>query len=423
MNASPEIDQSASSGPRPLEGIRVLDLTVALAGPYCTMLLGMMGAEVIRIDAPAGGDLARYSPPFYGASGSHFGKMDEGDLSVSTLLRMRGKKSVTLDLKSPEGKAIFRDLASQSDVVVENMSEGTVDKLGVGYEALKADNPGLVFASISGFGDDHPYPGLKAMDIIVQALSGLMSVTGEKDGPPMRVGISIADLVASNYALTGVLAALVARGRTGTGQHVKVSMLDALSSLVAIEHFDVFKRAGYSNRAGNQLTRLAPFGLFQASDGYVAIAAVADKWVAELFDAMGQPELIEDPRFSSRGLRSNNADELVAEIEAWTSQLPVEAILRELCEKRDVPAARMRTAEEVLNDPFLRASGAIMPLEHPDFGVVDAVGPGMPVKFGQTGKFHVEPSQQVGASTSAVLGNMLGYSKDKLEELKRSGVI
>lgn len=416
-------EQGPASLPRPLDGLRVLDLTVALSGPYCSLLLAGMGAEVIKVEGPKGGDLARSNPPFYGPKGFHLDTMGEGDIAVSTLLRTRNKKSITLDLKTERGREIFMQLARLSDVVIENMSEGTAARLGVGYDAVKAANERIVYASITGLGDPSSLPGLKAMDIIVQALSGVIDATGLTEGPPMRFGIPMADLLAPLYAFGGILAAVIQRGRTGVGQHVKVSMLDCMASLLAIEHFDVFKRAGYSARSGNQLKRLAPFGMFETRDGYVAIAAASDDWVRSLFDAMGRPDLMKDPRFGRRGPRAANSDAVNAIIEDWTRSRTSDEVTDELFTKRDVPCARMRSVEEVLNDPLLRAAGAIVPLVHPRFGEIDAVGSGLPISFSGADARFDKPAPELGADNRDVYSTLLGMNDAELAQLKKLGVV
>jgi crotonobetainyl-CoA:carnitine CoA-transferase CaiB-like acyl-CoA transferase len=276
-----------SSISRPLEGIRVLDLTVALAGPYGALQLGGLGAEVIHIEAPGGSDIARTNPPFVGPRGVSLEAKADDEISLTIVNRGRNKKSLTLNLKSPKGREIFLRLAKQSDVVFENMSEGTVSRLGIGYEQVSRENPRIVYASISAFGEPSVYPGLKGMDILVQALSGIMEVTGFANGPPMRWGLPIADLATPLFAVNGVLAALIQRGRTGEGQHIKVSMLDCLAALVAEEHFDVFGQAGVPMRSGNSTDRLVPFGVYSCKDGYAAIVAFRPEWMKGLLDAMG----------------------------------------------------------------------------------------------------------------------------------------
>lgn len=412
-----------SQGARPLEGIRVLDLTVALAGPYGSMLLGGLGAEVIRVEAPGGGDIARTNPPFVGSRGINFGVRADDEVSLSILNRSRNKKSITLDLKSGKGREIFFRLAKHADVVIENMSEGTVARLGVGYESVRRANPAIVYASISAFGEPSAFPALKGMDIIVQALSGLMEVTGFADGPPTRCGLPIADLVAPLYAVNGILAALIHRGRTGEGQHIKVSMLDCLASLVAEEHFDVASKEGYAMRSGNFHDRLAPFGVYRTKDGYVAIAGFQPDWLKALLDAVGQPQLLADPRFSSRGPRMRHAGALNAIIEEWTSRSSSDEVVHELLEKRAVPCARVRSPLEVLRDPRLHESGAIMNLQHPDLGPIDAVGMGLPIQFSKTKGQFDQPATQLGAANEEVYGELLKLSKEEIAELRAARII
>jgi crotonobetainyl-CoA:carnitine CoA-transferase CaiB-like acyl-CoA transferase len=408
---------------RPLEGIRVLDLTVALAGPYGSLLLGGMGAEVIRVEAPGGGDIARTNPPYVGNDGINFGARADGEVSLTILNRARNKKSITLDLKTEQGREILLRLAEQCDVLIENMSEGSTAKLKVDYEHVRRANPKIVYASIKAFGEPSAYPGLKGMDIIVQALSGIMEATGFADGPPTRFGLPIADMVAPLYAVNGILAALIHRGRTGVGQHVQVSMLDCLASWVAEEHFDVFGRAGYPMRSGNFQDRLVPFGVYQASDGHVAIAAFQPDWMKGLLDAIGKPELLDDPRFSSRGPRMKNAAALNAIIQAWTFERSAAEVVHELLGQRGVPSAKVRTPNEVLHDPQLHASGAVTKLEHPRFGDIGAVGMGLPIRFSASPAQFDQPATELGAANADVFGGLLDISAQQQEELRRAGVI
>jgi crotonobetainyl-CoA:carnitine CoA-transferase CaiB-like acyl-CoA transferase len=408
---------------RPLEGIRVLDLTVALAGPYASMVLGGMGAEVIRIESPGGGDIARTNPPFVGSEGINFGAKADDEVSLTILNRARNKKSITLDLKSERGREIFMKLARQSDVVIENLSEGATSRLGIDYERVRRSNPKIIYASIKALGEPSAWPGLKGMDIIVQALSGVMEVTGFADGPPTRCGLPIADLVAPMYALNGILAALIYRGRTGEGQLVKVSMLDCLASWVAEEHFDVFGQAGYATRTGNFQDRLVPFGVYPGKDGHVAIAALHPDWLRGLLDALGQPHLIDDPRFSSRGPRLKHAAELNAIIEAWTRQHTAEEIVHELLEKRSVPCARVRRPDEVLHDPSLHESGAVMKLEHPTLGPIGAIGMGLPIQFSKSKAQFDQPAAELGSANEQVYGGLLDLSKREIDELRAAGII
>ncbi len=408
---------------RPLEGIRVLDLTVALAGPYGALLLGGMGAEVIHIESPGGSDIARTNPPFVGPKGIAFGSTGEDDLSLSIINRGRNKKSLTLDLKSKKGLELFMRLVKESDVIIENMSEGTVKRLGVSYEDVSRVNPRIVYASVSAFGDPSIYPGLKGMDIMVQALSGLMEVTGFADGPPTRVGIPIADMVTPLYAVNGVLAALIQRGRTGEGQHVKVAMLDCLASMVAEEHFDIAAAVGAPMRTGNFHDRLTPFGVYTCTDGHVAIVAFRPEWMKGLLDAMGRPELLTDPRFATRGPRMQHAAALNEIIAGWTATKTTAEVINELFEQREVPVVLVRTPADVLHDPALHARGAVMQLQHPAMGDQKAVGMGNPIQFSKANAQFDIPAQAVGEANAEIYGGVLKLSADEIEALRVAKVI
>jgi formyl-CoA transferase len=413
----------SANTPRPLEGIRVLDLTVALAGPYGALMLGGLGAEVIHIESPGEGEIARTNPPFIGPRGASLDAKAADEISLTIVNRGRNKKSVTLDLKSARGRALFFRLVRESDVVIENMSEGTARRLGVGYEAVSAVNPRIVYASISAFGEPSIYPGLKGMDIMVQAMSGLMAVSGFADGPPTRVGIPIADLVTPMFAVNGVLAALIQRGRTGEGQHVTVSMLDCLSSLVAEEHFDIFGQAGVPMRTGNSHDRLTPFGVYACKDGHAAIVAFRPEWMKGLLDAMGKPELLTDPRFASRGPRMKNASVLNAMIEAWTRDRTVAEVMEELARKRDVPVVPVRTPQQVLSDPALLERGAVVKLKHPKMGDTEAYGMGNPIRFSKANAQFDQPAQELGDANQEIYGGLLKLSASEIDELRAARVI
>ncbi|MBN3793818.1 CaiB/BaiF CoA-transferase family protein [Burkholderia sp. Ac-20392] len=408
---------------KPLEGIRVLDLTVALAGPYGSLLLGGLGAEVIRVESPGGGDIARNNPPYVGNEGVHFGVKGDDEVSLTTLNRARNKKSITLDLKSEQGRALFMELVRESDVVIENASEGVTTRLGVDYESVRQVNPKIVYASVKAFGEPSPYPKLKGMDIIVQALSGIMDVTGFADGPPTRIGIPMADMIAPLFAVNGILAALIHRGKTGEGQQVQVSMLDCLASLVAEEHFDIFHAHGYPKRSGNFQDRLVPFGVYRTKDGHVALVAFQPDWFQSLTEAMGQPELLNDPRYATRGPRMTHAAGLNTLIEAWTQQHTSAEVIRELQEKRGVPAAKVRSPQEVLHDPALRERGAVVKLEHPGLAHVDAMGMGLPIKLSGTPVQFDQPAQALGAANDEIYRGLLKRSEAELSQLRNDGVI
>jgi formyl-CoA transferase len=314
-------------------------------------------------------------------------------------------------------------LVKESDVVLENMSEGTARRLGVGYEDVSQVNPRIVYASVSAFGEPSIYPGLKGMDIVVQALSGLMEVTGFADGPPTRVGIPVADMVTPLYAVNGILAALIQRGRTGEGQHVRVAMLDCLASMVAEEHFDISAAVGAPMRTGNSHDRLSPFGVYSTQDGHVAIAAFRPEWMKGLAAAMNRPSLLEDPRFASRGGRMQHAVALNEIIEAWTRTLSSQDVVRLLFTKQAVPAVIVRTPVEVLNDPALHASGAVMQLQHPAMGDAKAVGMGNPIRFSKANAQFDIPAQELGEANAQIYGELLKLTAGEIALLQDEGVI
>ncbi|MDE2403574.1 MAG: CoA transferase [Sphingomonadales bacterium] len=413
---------NSAPGQRPLEGLTVIDLTRALAGPYCTMLLAGLGAKVIKIEEPRGGDLARENSPYIGRDGIVVERRHDDDISLSHLTRGRGKYGVSLDLKKAEARAVYFDLVRQADIVVENFTAGTADRLGVGYEACRAVNPGVIFASLSGFGATERDG--KAMDVIVQALSGAMYTSGEPDHPPVRIGIPVADMLAPVFTVIGILAALEQRHRTGAGQHVDVSMLGALTSFVAIENWSAMAAAGMPSRTGLTVQRLSPFGVFECADGYVAVVAVHEPLARGLFAAMGQPELAEDARFGNRDARVANATELEARINAWSRTLPTAAVLAAL-EAQGVPAAPVRHPEDALVDPRVVARGETMPVAHPTYGSqIDLRTAGVPIQFSAaTTGFDDALPVRIGEHNEAILKGLLGYDDAKLASLKAAGAM
>lgn len=407
---------------RPLEGLTVIDLTRALAGPYATLLLAGLGAKVIKVEEPHGGDLARENSPYLGRDGILVERAHEDDISLSHLTRARGKYGVSLNLKHPEGKRVFMDLVAKADIVVENFTAGTADRLGVGYEACKAVNPGVVFASLSGFGANN-HSG-KAMDVIIQALSGAMFTSGEPGHPPVRIGIPIADMLAPVFTVIGILAAIEQRHRTGEGQHVDVSMLGALTSFVAIENWSAMAAAGMEARTGLTVQRLSPFGVFECADGYVAVVAVHEPLARGLFAAMGEPDLAQDPRFCNRDARVANAEVLEARINAWSRTLPVAEVVAAL-EARGVPVAPVRHPEDALVDPRVVERHETMAVEHPTYGsTVDLRTSGVPIQFSAaTTGFDDALPVSIGQHNDAIYREMLGYSDTDMARLKSDGVL
>ena len=413
----------SSSLPKPLEDVTVLDITAALAGPYATLLLAGLGARVIKVENPNNPDQCRSNSPYLGERGPSLTKEAPDDISVSELNRLRNKLGITLNLKHPGSKPVFEDLVRKADIVVENFSSGTLDRLGVGYEAVHRINPKTVYCSITGFGANDTSGSGKAMDTIIQALSGMMMTSGEADHPPTRLGVPLADLTTPMFAIIGVLAALHQARRTGVGQHVDVSMLGVMTSLVACEPFDALEQCGVPSRAGQTAQRLAPFGVYPTADGYVAICAPTDKFAHGVFKAIGSPELVVDARFATRDSRVRNAVEVDRLIESWTAALPLREVLKRL-EQCAVPAAEVCDPRRGVKDPRVVARGETVPLLHPKYGAIgDIYGTGRPVSFSEARVGFDQPPPSIGQHNGEVYGELLGYSPEQINQLESDGII
>jgi crotonobetainyl-CoA:carnitine CoA-transferase CaiB-like acyl-CoA transferase len=414
-----EAPAGATAG-RPLDGLVVLDLTTALAGPYATLLLAGLGATVVKVENPAtGGDSSRNNSPYYGPDGLTVARGGDTDMSVSMMGRGRNKRSITLNLKDPRGRDTFLRLARGADVVVENYAAGTADRLGIGYADVCAVNPAVIYTSISGFGAGRPG---KAMDSIVQALSGVMFTAGEPGADPVRFGLPVGDLLAPLYAVIGTLAAKTHRDTTGQGQHVDVSMLGALTSLLSTEPFDAFQQVGLPLRTGNEVPRLAPFGIFPAKDGFLALCGPTDTFARGVFRALGRPELIEDADFATRDGRVRNADRLHAFIEDWSRSLPrAEAVAALAAE--GVPAAEVLEPADALRAPAVLEREEVVELGHPEQGPTGLMGPGIPIRFSRSEARLDRPAPHLGEHTAELLARLGGLTEDEITELRDEGVI
>lgn len=423
MDGSMKTEQAGNTLPRPLDDITVLDMTVALAGPFATLLLAGLGAHVIKVENPANGDTCRENAPYLGAEGASLVRRGPDDISVSAINRLRNKLGITLNLKHPEGRSVFADLLKRCDVLVENYSRGTLDRLGVGYGWMKTVNPRLVYCSITGFGSEDDSSPAKAMDTIIQAQSGMMYTSGEPEDPPIRVGIPMADLCAPMFGVIGVMAAIHQAQRTGAGQHIDVSMLGALTMMVSVEPFDLLERCGIPQRTGQTLPRLAPFGVYPTKDGFIALCAPTEAMARAFFEAAGHPELADDERFSTRNARVKNFQELNAFIERFTSSLTsAEAVTR--LERAGAPAAEVRDPYAATRDPRVVRRGETQPLLHPKYGAVaDVYGMGMPFTFSGSRIGFDQPPPALGEHNDRVYGHMLGYSPERILELKALKVI
>jgi len=423
MVAAPNTKNAEAALPKPLEDITVLDMTVALAGPFATLLLAGLGARVLKVENPAGGDNCRENAPYLGAEGASLMRRSDDVISVSAIKRLRNKLAITLNLKHPEARAVFADLVRKCDVLVENYSRGTLDRLGFGYGWLHEVNPRLVYCSFTGFGSDDDSSPAKAMDTIIQAQSGMMYTSGEPEDPPIRVGIPMADLCAPMFGVIGVLAAIHQAQRTGLGQHIDVSMLGALTMMVAVEPFDLLERCGIPQRTGQTLPRLAPFGVYPTRDGYIALCAPTEAMARAFFEAAGHPELALDDKFSTRDARVKNFQELNSFIEQFTRSLTsAEAVAR--LERAGAPAAEVRTPYAATRDPRVVRRGETVPLLHPKHGAVeDVYGMGMPFTFSGSHVGFDQPPPALGEHNDCVYGRILGYSPERITELKSRKVI
>jgi formyl-CoA transferase len=404
---------------KPLDGIRVIDASRIVSGPVCAWLLASLGAEVIRVEAP-GGDQTWQSPPWIGPGGVHRGARGERDLGLSPLRRGRGKRSVVLDLKTPAGQGVFRRLLAASDVLVENFVPGALARLGLDDAALAQLQPRLVHCSITGYGHDGPYADRSSLDLVVQAVSGLMAKTGFPDGPPTKVGATVGDQVPAIYAALGVVAALRQRDRDGRGQKVDVAMLDALVSLLWDEPLDEYERRGIPERVGNTDPRGAPLDVFRTADGWAAVVVTSQLQWERLCELIDRPELA--ARYATAAERGNDREVVNGAVAAWCASRSTEHVVARLL-AIDVPVGPVRGAFGAQGDPQVRHRGALVPLWHPDRAEPSGyVGPAFPVRLSGADT-RTAPAEPLGASTEAVLREVLGLGDRELTALREQGAL
>ena len=390
----------------PLSGIRVVDLTRILAGPFCTMILADMGAEVVKIETPGQGD------PLRGQ-----GVIRDG-LSWYFAAFNRNKKSLTLNLRRDEGRAALARLIEKSDVLVENYRPGVLAAMGFDEARLKSLNPGLVVCSLSGFGDSGPYRDRPSFDFIAQAMSGFMSVTGEADGGPLRAGPPLADLVAGLYGAIGVCASLVRKGCTGAGDRVNASLNNGMISLLGFLAANHLATGEEPARTGNDHAIVSPYGMFRTADGEVALAPSQEQSYQRLVDALLMPELRGDPRFATNDLRVQNRAAMNAAVEGRL-KTNTTAYWIETLNAAGVPCGRVMGLAEVFADPQVIAQEMVVSQPHPGHGDVKMLG--FPIKFADAPCQLRRPAPEIGADTDSVLGE-LGYAADEIARLRQAGV-
>ncbi|HVD90924.1 MAG TPA: CoA transferase [Vicinamibacterales bacterium] len=387
----------------PLDGLVVLDFSRVLAGPYCTMQLADLGARVIKIEQPGRGDDTRaWGPPFVGGESAYF-------LSVN-----RNKESLALDLKHARARPILDALLSRADVLVENFRPGTMERLGLAYDLVAARHPRVVYCSISGFGQTGPRRAEPGYDAMMQAEGGLMSITGEAGGPPFRLGVAIGDIATGMFAVQGILAALIARGRTGRGQRVDIAMLDAVTALLTYQASSAFATGTTPQRMGNRHPSIAPYDTFSASDGDFVLSVGNDDQFRRLADVLKRPALASDPRFLTNADRVRNYDALRAEIAGLLATWQRSDLLSALT-GAGVPVGAVRTVTEALADPQLAAREMVVPLEHATAGPIRVLG--TPLKLSDTPAVVRTPPPTLGQHTRSILKGDVGLSDDEIQTL------
>ncbi|MBI2206803.1 MAG: CoA transferase [Candidatus Rokubacteria bacterium] len=395
--------------PMPLEDVTVLDLSHALAGPFCSTMLADFGARVIKLEPKGEGDIARaWSPPLAGGERSYFVSLH------------RNKKGVAIDLKRPEGKEIFFQLVERADVVLENYRTGALTRLGLDYEAARKRNPAIIYCSISGFGQDGPYRDRAALDLILQAESGMISVTGEPGSHGVRAGTSIADMTAGMYAAYGIMLALRVKERTGRGQAIDVSMLEGQLSLLGTMIGGYLADGEVPAPMGTAYKALLPYQTFRTKTRDLALAVGSEKLWKIFCPIIGAPELADDPRYRTNADRSRNRDTLIPrlqEIFLTKSYDAWEAVLLE----HGVPVGAINTLAEVVEHPQVKARGALVEMDHPRAGKVRMVG--VPVRLSETPGAVRTPSPMLGEHTDEILRDVLGLDAAQIAELRTAGAI
>jgi formyl-CoA transferase len=393
----------------PLRGVRVLDLTRVLAGPYCSMTLSDLGAEVIKVEIPGQGDDTRSYPPYVGGQSSYF-------MAVN-----RGKKSVTLDLKAKEGREALQRLAEKSDVFLENFRPGVTERLGVDYKTLSKLNPRLIYCSISSFGQTGPYADRPGYDLIIQGMGGLMGMTGEPDAPPVRVGMAITDLGAGMWATIAILAALRARERDGAGQYIDVSLMDGSVSWMTYAAGNYFATGEVPQRMGSAHPSIVPYQAFEAGDSKsLLVAAGNDKLFALLCEGMELNELPRDPKYETNEKRVESRETLIPLLQREFRKRRRDEWIGSL-QALGFPCAPVYTLDEIFADPQVLHRGMLVEMKHPEAGKIKQIGP--VIKFSGTPCVVESPPPLLGEHTEEVLRDVAGYGDEEMGWLRKAGVV
>ncbi|MDQ7850877.1 MAG: CaiB/BaiF CoA-transferase family protein [Armatimonadota bacterium] len=392
----------------PLQELLVVDLTRALAGPYCTLMLADLGARVIKVEAPGGGDDTRgWGPPFLGGESAYF-------LSVN-----RNKESLTLNLKDSRGKEVLHRLLARADVLVENFRPGIMDRFGLGYPVVHQRYPRLVYCSISGFGQDGPYRERTAYDLILQGMGGLMGMTGEEGGPPVKVGVAIADICAGMFAAFAILVALRVRDRTGRGQWIDAAMLDGQIAWLTYQAGNYFATGENPRRLGSAHPSIVPYQAFRTADGHINVAVGSEAIWERFCAALGREDLAVDPRFRTNPDRVAHRDVLLPLLEATFAAQPT-AYWRSVLDAAGVPNGPIYLLSELFADPQVLHRGLVVEMDHPTAGRIRQTG--LPVRLSETPGAIRTPPPRLGEHTEAILQE-LGYDSRAIETLKGAGVV
>jgi len=402
----------------PLAGVRVLDLSRVLAGPMCTQLLGDLGAEVIKVERPdAGDDTRQWGPPFLeDADGNPTRE------SAYYLCANRNKRSLAVDISKPEGQKLIRDLASACDVLVENFKTGGLKKFGLDYDSVRQFSPGLVYCSITGFGQTGPYAARPGYDLLIQAMGGLMSITGPEGGEPCKVGVAVSDIMCGMYAAVAILAALRAKDASGRGQHIDMALLDAQVAWLANQGQRYLISGEVARRRGNAHPDVVPYQVFKAKDGHVILGVGNDQQFRRFCEFAGRPQLADDPRFASNDRRVKNRDALIPELETLFAVRPLAEWLEGLA-ARNVPCGPVNSIDQVFADPQVAHRQMTVSLPHPLAAGGDVTLLANPMRFSETPVSYRRAPPTVGEHTAEVLKEFLGLDEASISELEARGIV